>query len=149
MHEGGWIEDITSKQNLGSFMTMTDSEVRLRHASTRNEVYDRDACLLLERRFFATGKGVALNPAMLAVLREAEFLRVGDTRDEYAVFGHRSDGTADGKTGRWRSLEGTTADAFMRLVTSAVDDTWATAMEDMAQRRPIAENRTVCNRACD
>jgi len=147
MHEGEWIDDLTSRRSLDRFVTMTDNEVRLLRPDMRHEVFDRDACLLLERCFYATNTGLPISPALLDVLRDSGFLREDDTLDEYAVFGHRKDGSADGKTGRWLLLEDANAESLLRVLASAL--TTQSDSADIHQPAVIASSRTLCNRGCD
>jgi hypothetical protein len=116
-HADQWLNDLTGKRSrLARSCTVTDSEVRVLAGYSPTTLFERDACLLLERRFVATGRGIDLSKAILDTLRDANFLRDGDTLDAYAPFGHRSDESADGKTGSWVELPSGVAERFMKLV---------------------------------
>lgn len=116
-HAGEWLLDLTAKRSsLASSCVVTEDEVRVNAGHSPSELFDRDACFLLERHFVANGKGIELSTEMLDVLRDAGFLRPGDVLDAYAVFGNRADGSADGKTGSWVEVDGPLARRFIDLV---------------------------------
>jgi hypothetical protein len=120
-HQGQWVRDLTAKrESLDETCEVTDDEIRVRRGHTPGELFERDACVLLERRFVADGSGIEFSDAMLGLLRDAGILRSGDSLDAYAVFGHRENGSADGRTGRWIEISGATAEQFMGHVATRV-----------------------------
>ena len=65
--------------------------------------FSRDACLLFENVFFASGSGREVDDRLVSILRDAQR---GQNVDRYAIFGYRANGTVDGKTGSYLPLSG-------------------------------------------
>lgn len=116
MHEknDGWVRDLTRSNN-----TRVQREGKqLLCSEDRYQAFPRDCCFLLENIFFAQGTGIAITDDILGVLRKAQPKR--KDIDKYAVFGYRTDRSADGRAGRWLEVTGESAEELMSLIKSNI-----------------------------
>lgn len=111
-----WVKDLTHSS--APYVKREGKKLLLVPGADRCQAFSRDCCFLLENVFFAQGTGVDITGGILAVLKEAQ--HSAEDIDEYAIFGHRADGSADGRTGRWLEMQGEGAKELVRLIGSAV-----------------------------
>ena len=83
----------------------------------RRDAFPRDCCMLLENIFYARGEGIEISTEMLRLLKDEQSGK--REIDRYAIFGVRSDGSADGRTGSWLEISGHNANRFLSLVREA------------------------------
>jgi len=137
-HLGQWLEDLTAKlTSVTKNCVITDDEIKVNPGRSPSDVFERDACLLLERRFVANGRGIDLSAPMLDILRQVVPLRPDDSIDAYAVFGTRLDGSVEGKAGGWVELAGGLAERFIALVTREADTIAALERQQEVGRVPV------------
>ena len=109
LHEDNcdWIKDLTEKGDPGPYHVVNETEIYVTDG-TAWDVFERDACFLLENVFWARGSGIAVDEEIVEILREAQPDRRQEI-DNYAVFGFRRDGSVDGRTGWWLEIKGNLA----------------------------------------
>ena len=87
----------------------------LKDPSKRKEIFLRDCCFLCENIFFAKGKGIDIDKEILNIFKKVQLLKKGI--DNYAIFGLRKDGSADGLTGNYLEISGKLAKKMIATVT--------------------------------
>jgi hypothetical protein len=143
LHSSEWLRDISSMRNLPQVAQVEGKEIRLHHRARRADVFNRDACMLLERCFYAIGGGLPVNDEMLRSIAAAHILRSGDSNTSYAVFGHvGTNGSADGLRGRYGTLTDANARRFLDAVT---DSQKVLGLTDNSQQ---PRGRHVCKSDC-
>jgi hypothetical protein len=75
----------------------------LRGGASAWAAFPRDACLLFENVFSASGRGREVDDRLVAILQDAQRQQ---KVDRYAIFGYRANGTVDGKTGSHLPVSG-------------------------------------------
>ncbi|HTZ96380.1 MAG TPA: hypothetical protein VMB18_08295 [Terriglobales bacterium] len=113
LHSENWIYDLVQNPNRFPEECISGGKMLAPPDRAPFDSFDRDACLLLENRFYASGTGLEIRSEMLEVLRSQQ---QGRAVDEYAIFGRRADGTADGRVGSWLELTGKPAQDFVSAV---------------------------------
>lgn len=114
-----WIRDFTHSNN--RHVRLDGKELLLTPDASRYQAFPRDCCFLLDNIFFAQGVGIPITNKILDVLKKAQ--RERRDIDEYAIFGCRSDGSADGRTGRWLEITEKNAEELMYLVKASIPAT--------------------------
>jgi hypothetical protein len=114
MHEkdDNWILDFTHSNN--RYVRLDGKKLLLTPSASRYQAFPRDCCFLLDNLFFAQGAGIPITSKILDILKEAQPER--KDINEYAIFGRRSDGSADGRTGRWLEVTGESAEELVHLI---------------------------------
>ena len=102
MHEENneWILDIITRRD-NSNVKLEGKSLILKDPSKRKETFVRDCVFCCENIFFATGKGIDIDDKILEIFKKSQ----GKINiDNYAIFGYRNDGSADGLTGRYLEI---------------------------------------------
>ena len=122
MHEkdDNWILDFVTRRN-NRYVRLEGKQLLLTSVESRYQALPRDCCFLLDNLFFAQGAGISITSKILDVLKKAQPER--KDIDEYAIFGCRSDGSADGRTGRWLEITEKNAEELMCLVKASIPAT--------------------------
>jgi hypothetical protein len=87
----------------------------LKDDSKRREIFFRDCCFLCENGFYAEGKGIDIDENILEIFNEARQNK--NDVNNYAIFGLRKNGSADGLTGNYLEISGTIAEKLIETVT--------------------------------
>jgi hypothetical protein len=110
-----WVTDIVKSKDHPNII-VSGTKVTLKNPINRKDTFVRDCCFLCENLFFANGKGIYIDGRILRCFKAVQPER--HDINEYAIFGLRSDGSADGLTGRYLEIEGQAAeDLINALVT--------------------------------
>lgn len=109
-----WILDVAKKKNDPKIEIKNESLI-LRNPSKRKEIFLRDCCFLCENIFFARGKGIDIEADILNIFKMAQPNKRGI--DNYAIFGLRKNGSANGLTGNYLEISGTMAKEMIATVT--------------------------------
>ena len=105
----GWVRDLTRIDN--PYIKRNDNQLLLMPYADRNQAFHRDCCIVLENIFFANGVGIPISKEIVDILVEVQSDREGIS--EYAIFGRRVDGSADGRAGRWLEISGDNANKLL------------------------------------
>jgi len=97
-----WVLDVIKKKNNPDTI-LKEKTLLLEDPYKRNEVFIRDCVFLCENIFFAEGKGIDIDEGILSIFKKAQRGKKGI--DNYAIFGLRSDSSADGLTGRYLEID--------------------------------------------
>ena len=117
LHAGDWLADLVSDPSARGIHA-EPRKVGVEGASSE-AVLTRDLCVLLDNIYFAGGcsaggaGGIPLDEGMVRFLGGVQRR---DDVDAYRVFGRRSDGSAEGLTGRWWLLRDDDARQFMDML---------------------------------
>ena len=114
-----WIRDFIHSNN--RYVRLDGKKLLLTPGASRYQAFPRDCCFLLDNIFFAQGVGISITNKILDVLKKAQ--RERKDIDEYAIFGYRSDGSADGRTGRWLEITEKNAEELIYLVKVSIPAT--------------------------
>lgn len=115
MHERNddWILDLVKQRRLKN-VRRDGKRLLVKPGVTPWNAFPRDACILLENIFFvnkeANIKGLAFDDEGLQNLKQAQPDR---KIDNYAIFGYRKDGTANGRTGSYLEISTPQADVLI------------------------------------
>ncbi|MBL7205712.1 MAG: hypothetical protein ISS63_15510 [Desulfobacteraceae bacterium] len=114
MHDkrDGWVRDLTHSTN--PRVQRKGNQLLLRAGGDRHQAFPRDCCLVLEKIFFAQGSGIPISEEIVGVLTRVQPGRKGIS--DYAIFGRRVNGSADGRTGRWLDISGSKAERVLRVI---------------------------------
>ena len=110
--QDGWIRDLTHITN--PHVRRKGNQLLMMPGADRHQAFPRDCCFVLERIFFAQGAGILINEEMVDILKRVQPEREGIS--EYAIFGRRVDGSADGRTGRWLEISGSEAEKLLKQI---------------------------------
>jgi hypothetical protein len=111
LHKNGeWVTDLVSK-SAESKIEVKGPKLILKRGRTPWQEFDRDCCMLLENRFFASGQGIEFGEEALEILREAQPEKSGI--DGYAVFGRTVGGQVNGLRGTFLRISGDPAKRFV------------------------------------
>ena len=111
--DDNWILDFVTHKN-NRHVQLESKQLLLTPIESRHQALLRDCCFLLDSIFFAQGVGIPITSKILDMLKESQPER--KDIDEYAIFGRRSDGSADGRTGRWLEVTGENAEELVHLI---------------------------------
>ena len=113
---GEWILDVIKKRNYPNVeIDLKNKTIILRDPSERKEIFLRDCCFLCENIFFAKGKGIDIDKEILNIFKKAQPNKSGI--DNYAIFGLRKDGRANGLRGNYKEINGKLAKKMIVTVT--------------------------------
>lgn len=107
-----WIVDLIAQRNCGK-VKLSGNKLIVNKGYDPWDAFPRDSCLLLENIFFTQGQAIDIDKKILSILRKAQ---PKDKIDEYAVFGYRKDGSADGLTGSYLCIEGKLAESLIHHI---------------------------------
>lgn len=96
-----WILDVIKKKNDPN-VEIKNKSLILRDPSKRKEIFLRDCCFFCKNIFFANEKGIDIDAHILNIFKYAQPNKGGV--DNYAIFGLRKDGSADGLTGSYLEI---------------------------------------------
>jgi hypothetical protein len=136
-----WIADLIGRAS-GRYRAVSETEIHVEDNLDPWDVFERDACFLLDNIFWAHGSGIEVKEELVEMLREAQPDRRQDI-DSYAIFGLRRDGSADGRTGKWLEVKG---DLARRLI--AAIEKQARELEPVQAPLGRVEIQARCNRGC-
>ena len=102
MHADNWVMDLMRSGGSPN-VTVSGNRLMLRKHASAWQGFPRDVCMFFQNMFFADGCGIAIDDDFVSILQAAQ---PRHNVDDYAVFGYRADGTADGKTGSYLHLTG-------------------------------------------
>jgi hypothetical protein len=117
LHAGFWLADLVSDPHAPGIQS--DGKRLCVEGEAGAAALTRDLCMLLENIYFAGGRsadgagGIPVDDAIVEFLARVQRR---DDVDAYRVFGRRSDGSAEGLTGRWLLLQEDDAREFMSLL---------------------------------
>ena len=100
--------------------------------------FPRDACIVLENRFYANGNGIPINNTCIELLKRTQIDRNPSKITSYAVFGEKGGGV-DGRRGRHLQMDGEDAKDFV--------DWMENNKEDLRQK-PFTLPSTSTHRRC-
>ena len=115
--DDNWVLDFVARRN-NRYVRLEGKQLLLTPIESRHRALPRDCCFLLDAIFFAQGVGIPITSKILDVLKQVQPER--KDIDEYAIFGRRSDGSADGRTGRWLEVIGESAEELVHLIESNI-----------------------------
>ncbi len=133
-----WILDIIENKNDPN-VEIIDRLLILKEPSKRKEVFNVDCCFLCENIFYAKGKGIDIDKSIIGILKSAQSNKSGI--NEYAIFGLRKDGSADGLTGSYLEIEGITAKKLIENVVKKVKSMSISSFS--SEEPPLREPRVV------
>ena len=108
-----WILDLIKDKT--QINTISNS-ILLKKSSEYENVFSRDACILLENIFYAEGTGISIDKKIINILKKAQ-PEVKDI-DQYYVFGKKKNGYGDGKRGRWLEINGSLGKELIDIIKS-------------------------------
>jgi hypothetical protein len=95
--DNAWVWDVVDRKHARNVEQREDI-ILLKEKADRQEAFALDCCFLCKCIFYARGRGIPVAGEILGVLREAQ---PDEYIDQYAIFGHLNDGTANGLRGRY------------------------------------------------
>jgi hypothetical protein len=103
-HDRGdaWVMDLIKSRD-SPLVAQDGKRLLLRPWVNAWDGFPRDATLFLDNIFFARGRGLSIDPALVSILRRAQ--PGVEPIDAYAIFGYRKDGTAEGRTGSYLLID--------------------------------------------
>jgi len=126
-----WILDLVKRRGSPA-VALEGKRLLMRDGIERAEAFPRDLCAVCDNLFFARGReGLLVDDELVALLRRAQ---PGAQVNEYAIFGRRRDGSADGKTGSYLELTGAIVDEILA---------WIAARSPAASATEAARGATV------
>jgi hypothetical protein len=113
LHAENWMWDLIQRPGLLPQDCVTPTRLSVPYGYSAWDTFDRDACLLLENTFYATRGGVRIGQRILDLLKAAQ---PDENVDDYAIFGRRIDGSADGRVGNWLRVDGEDAQELVAAI---------------------------------
>jgi hypothetical protein len=113
-----WIMDIISNRNHPEILVQ-DNKILLKSPSKRFEILNRDCCFLCKNIFYAEGKGIEIDDYILEKFQMWQPSK--DDIDNYAIFGRRSDNSANGLTGYYLKVKNNGVNDFIKYLKSKSD----------------------------
>jgi hypothetical protein len=113
LHAEKWTWDLVQRPGALPQDCVTPTRLSVPYGYSAWNTFDRDTCLLLENTFYATRGGIAIGQRILELLKAAQ---PDENIDDYAVFGRRVDGSADGRVGSWLRVDGEVAQALVSAI---------------------------------
>jgi len=135
MHEekNSWITDVIPR------FPSKDIQVKGKNLTVENNLniwkaFSKDCCFTLENLFFTKGEGILIDKKILNILKKEQPDR---EIDNYAIFGYRSDGSANGRTGSYLCIEGDPAEELIARIMERV------AQLDIFQKKYHTKNKPI------
>jgi len=97
-----WVFDVVNYLSVKNIQKK-GNRLLLKNSVSPFETFTRDCCIILENIFFATTVGIKLDKEAIRILSRVQ---PKQRIDNYAIFGYRSDGSANGLTGNYLRVEG-------------------------------------------
>ena len=113
--DAAWVLDLTDRRS-NPHVRHQGKQLLLEPNAKRRQAFPRDCCFLCDNIFFARGAGMPIADELLNVLRQVQPER--KEVDNYAIFGCRADGSAEGLTGRYLTMSGELAEKLIGLIKS-------------------------------
>jgi hypothetical protein len=99
IHVNSWKDDLTGSMQ---GVKWDGNQLLLQPGVKPTDGFNRDAVFTLDNLFFAKGEGLAVDGALVEILRETQNGR--SDIDEVAIFGRSANGQPDGKRGNYLTI---------------------------------------------